>query len=130
MRELKFTDLVAISNLIPLNNLWHCNSIELAEKGLSTEQIYNIQHSSCGYIVIWKDDGFRFEGWCAIFAEGVSLYIDAGNEWYRTSNIESINWNSEYFTTQNSKYYFKLDNCLHIELDEWAKASIEVKNEL
>lgn len=67
-------------------------------------------HAKKGYIEITQIKGNqegRFErGHTKTFMEGCSLHISTINRWYRTSIIESIDWENNTFKTLNSTYKF------------------------
>lgn len=63
-----------------------------------------------GYIRIrrqWPSLGEPHEGWTYAFVAGLPLTIDRPDEWFRTSNIEKIDWEGKTFVTRNSVYTFE-----------------------
>lgn len=75
----------------------------------ATEELYqSLQNAKSGYIEIRKENsGAGDRGYTQAFGEGISLRIDNLSTWYMTSIIQKIDWENNYFTTLNSKYYFK-----------------------
>ena len=109
---------------------------EIATKfKLSDEYADKLLKSKVGYIRIQKISGnpgyLRSggieEGWCFVFGEGFSCYIDNGYSYYYTSTIQKIDWDKNEFDTINSRYSFELDEIdfreLLSKLDEWKSES-------
>lgn len=90
---------------------------EFVKAGGNTELYRLLQNSKVGRISITKisnnsgylSSGESEEGVTAAFGEGLSLYIADVEQWYRTSNIQRINWEAGEFTTLNSKYRFTFE---------------------
>lgn len=74
-----------------------------------------IQESKCGEIEVTKlsenlgniQKGDTYKGFTPAFGEGVAVYISNPREWFRSSTIQSIDWDKGTFKTLNSTYSFK-----------------------
>jgi hypothetical protein len=74
-----------------------------------------IQESKCGEIEVTKlsenlgniQKGDTYRGFTPAFGEGVAVYISNPREWFRSSTIQSIDWDKGTFKTLNSTYSFK-----------------------
>lgn len=85
----------------------------------ATEQLYEqIHNAKAGWIsVVRQRDGLHKKGYTELFGEGISCVIINQNEWWRTSNIQSIDWNNHTFTTLNSVYTFEFKSFEEINKD-------------
>lgn len=82
----------------------------LMELGLSEGECEAFYKSKEGYIEIYKispEKGDIKWGDTVSFGEGISCYIASIREWYVTSTITKIDWETHEFTTLNSVYKFK-----------------------
>ena len=84
---------------------------EFLQQNGATEELYEaLQNSKEGYITIeHSETGKIHHGWTHAFGEGISVRMDNATRWYITSPIKYINWEKEYFDTQNSRYKFKFE---------------------
>lgn len=82
---------------------------EFMKRPGATEELYNaLQNSKSGWIKISRDyDGAGEYGMTEAFGKGISCYISNPSRWYRTSVIESIDWENHIFKTMNSIYNFE-----------------------
>ena len=74
-----------------------------------------IRESKCGEIEVTKlsenlgniQKGDTYRGFTPAFGEGVAVYISNPREWFRSSTVQSIDWDKGTFKTLNSTYSFK-----------------------
>lgn len=80
---------------------------------------YLLSHAKYGYMSVTKlegknneryQPGAKHEGFARNgFIEGISLLLDSGARYFRTSPIKSIDWENHTFQTCNSTYSFTLN---------------------
>lgn len=78
------------------------------QPGANEELYKNLQASKSGWIKVSRDyDGAGDWGMTDAFGEGLSCYMSNPSRWYRTSVIQSIDWENHTFQTMNSTYNFE-----------------------
>lgn len=99
----------------------------LSLKSLSKEEFINktndealwdsLQKAKIGFISISKLSGKNndylskpYIGSTVAFGENLSCYINLGDGFFRTSTIQSIDWNKQEFKTLNSIYKFNFED--------------------
>ena len=74
-----------------------------------------LQDSKSGEIEVTKisenigniQKGDTYRGFTPAFGEGIAVYISNPREWFKSSTIQSIDWEKHLFKTRNSTYSFK-----------------------
>ena len=93
-------------------------SLEVLKERIGNDELAEMAFAALkdckeGYMRIrrqWPSLDEPHEGWTYVFAAGLPLSIDSLGEWYRTSNIQKIDWEGHTFVTRNSVYTFEFIN--------------------